>query len=111
MVAWPGAMEYDMENFVESCVEKYVALCDLVGQSLAGAGRLKPASTPFLADDHHNSPAGGSTGGSVIECPWCKHTFSPSIFHSVDALDAAVRKQSSAKSVVVPAQKVGPGRR
>ena len=30
-----SAMEYDVEDFVGSCVEKYVALCDLFGQTLA----------------------------------------------------------------------------
>ena len=77
-------MEYDMEDFVGTCVEKYVALCDLIGQSLIGAGKLKPASTPFIADDHHDSPAGGPSAGPVIECPWCKHTFPPTVYESVE---------------------------
>ena len=39
------AMTYDMEDFLSSCVQKYV--------ELAGPGtKVKPYSTPFFQDDH-----------------------------------------------------------
>ena len=57
-------MTYDMADFVDSCVKKYLAL--------AGPKTfvLKKFSTLFIADDHRESPAGDPGIGLVVECPW-----------------------------------------
>ena len=45
------AMTYDMEEFLDTCVQKYV--------ELAGPGTtVKHCTTPFLQEDHRRSPAG-----------------------------------------------------
>ena len=63
-------MTYNMEDFLDSCVDKYV--------ELAGPGTtVKPCPTPFLQDDHRESPAGAPGEGPGQDCPWCKHTFPP----------------------------------
>ena len=64
-------LTYNMEEFLGSCVERYV--------ELAGGGvKLRAVGTPFLHDDQANSYHGRpQPGGASIECPWCKHTFAP----------------------------------
>ena len=43
-------MEYDMEEFVTSCVDKY--------KELAGVRDVRPVPTPFINEDPRVSPAG-----------------------------------------------------
>ena len=78
-------MTYDMEEFLDSCVAKYV--------ELAGPGtKVKPYATPFFQEDHKESPAGAPGDGPVQECPWCAHTFPPQrIWKDVDELEASKR--------------------
>ena len=54
-------MEYDMEEFLTSCVDKY--------KELAGVRDVRPCATPFLTEDHSDSPAGQAGEGPCVECP------------------------------------------
>ena len=62
-------MTYNMEDFLSSCVDRYL--------ELAGNGvKLKAASTPFINEDQGTSPQGAPCeSGPFCECPWCKNTF------------------------------------
>ena len=62
-------MTYNMEDFLTSCVDRYL--------ELAGNGvKLRPVATPFLVEDQGTSPQGSPCApGPYSECPWCKHTF------------------------------------
>ena len=63
-------MTYDMQEFFESCVESYLTLTGLTKD------KLREVPTPFLPEDHRESPAGAPVEGEdPMECPWCKHTF------------------------------------
>ena len=66
-------MTYNMEDFLASCVDRYL--------ELAGNGvKLRTVATPFLVDDQGISPQGApSQSGPFSECPWCKHTFPANI--------------------------------
>ena len=62
-------MTYNMEDFLKSCVERYV---ELAGTS----ARIKNVTTPFLTEDQNTSPQGAPCAkGPHVECPWCKHSF------------------------------------
>ena len=64
------AMTYDVENFLESCVSSYLELAGL------SKDKLRSVPTPFLPEDHRESPAGApSKGDAQMSCPWCKHIF------------------------------------
>ncbi len=60
---------YNMEDFLTSCVERYL--------ELAGPGtKMKHVATPFLPDDQNLSLCRKPlVEGPSIECPWCNHTF------------------------------------
>ena len=64
---------YDMEDFLKSCIDKYK---EAVGPKVS----LRSYSTPFLAEDHRDSPAGAPGSSPVRECPWCFHTGPPTSF-------------------------------
>ena len=60
--------KYEMENFMRSCVEKYL--------EHAPGLRLKTVETPFLPEDQACSPQGKPCqDGPLHECPWCFHSF------------------------------------
>ena len=82
-------MEYDMEEFLLSCIEKY--------KELAGVKDVRPCMTPFLPEEHTHSPAGRAGDGPCVECPWCKHTFPPTIHESVSQLEASLLAQKKNK--------------
>jgi hypothetical protein len=64
-----NSMVYDMESFLEQCIERYMVATKY-------KKKLKDAATPFLAEDQKDSPAGRpADNGPAIECPWCLHTF------------------------------------
>eukprot|EP00972_Heterocapsa_arctica_P000567 83555-Heterocapsa_arctica.AAC.1 len=58
-----------MEDFLNSCVDRYL--------ELAGSGtKMKQFATHVLADDQNiSSVRKPRHEGPSIECPWCKHTF------------------------------------
>ena len=60
-----STMTYDMESFLEQCVEKYQ---DIAGQKMV----FKHVATPSLPEDTKQHPARAmcAKGGSVT-CPWC----------------------------------------
>ena len=62
-------MTYNMEDFLTSCVDRYL--------ELAGDGvKLRTVATPFLVEDQGISPQGApNQSGPFSECPWCKHIF------------------------------------
>ena len=84
------AIRYNMEDYLRATVRRF--------RNMAGTDAvLKFAATPFLVEDHKDSPQGGPTPGPVQECPWCKHTFPPArVFESIDKLDAWRREQQKA---------------
>ena len=83
------AMTYDMEEFLDTCVQKYV--------ELAGPGTtVKNCATPFLQEDHRRSPAGTPGDGPCVECPWCMHTFPPTVLKDVSELEVSKRKKQPA---------------
>ena len=64
-------LTYNMEECLDSCVERYVELA-------GGDVKLRAVGTPFLhggqANSYHGRP---QPGDASTECPWCKHTFAP----------------------------------
>ena len=83
------AMTYDMEDFLASCVAKYVELAGVDAQ-------LKAYPTPFIREEHHESPAGARGKGPCVECPFCKHTYPPPhTFPDVEALEVSKRKKQT----------------
>ena len=68
-------MVYEMESFLESCVEQYL---ELSGRERSS---LRTVATPYISDD------GGSSGparvpmstGPHIRCECCGHTFPESV--------------------------------
>ena len=65
-----STMTYDMESFLEQCVEKY--------KTIAGKGiTLKHVATPSLPDDPKQHPARAPCSkGEKHICPWCSCSFS-----------------------------------
>ncbi len=62
------AMEYDMSDFARSCVQKYL---DEVKTTTGETTKLRDVSTPSLAEDHKETPAGmPAASGPCAECPW-----------------------------------------
>ena len=74
-------MEYDMEEFMLQCLESY--------KELAHVKDVRPVPTPFVPEDQVCSPAGAPGVGTCVECLWCCHTFSPTVYESIDALEQA----------------------
>ena len=62
-------MTYNMEDFLTSCVDRYLELA-------RNGVKLRSVATPFLVEDQGISPQGApSQSGPFSECPWCKHSF------------------------------------
>ena len=80
-----SAMEYDMEDLLVACVDKY--------KELAKVKDVRPYPTPCITEDHTNSPSGKAGEGPCVECPWCKHTFPPNACECVSALEADIQRR------------------
>ena len=67
------SMTYNMEEFLTSCVDRYLELAG------GNAVRLRTVATPFLPDDPKQGASGApyTRGDKMLECPWCRHTFPP----------------------------------
>ena len=79
-------ISYNMEKFLHGCVARYL--------ELARIEKVPHFPTPFLPEDHKESPAAAPAAtGKVVECPWCCHTFQPTVYPDITSLDAAKRKQ------------------
>ena len=57
--------------------------------------KIKECTTPFLQEDHRESPAGARGKGPCVECLWCMHTFPAKVHEDVEALEASKRKKQS----------------
>ena len=78
--------EYNMEDFFRSCISLY--------EELAPGVKLKKVATPFLTEDHRDSPARGPAGTGPVEvCPWCECPHAPNPYKSIDEYDKMVAKQ------------------
>ena len=65
-----STMTYDMESFLEQCVEKYK---EIAGKDV----RLKHVATPSLPEDTKQHPARAPCSkGDMNVCPWCSCSFS-----------------------------------
>eukprot|EP00974_Lingulodinium_polyedra_P038590 3698382-Lingulodinium_polyedra.AAC.1 len=74
------AITYNVEKFIDACVETY--------KDLAQATDLGTASTPFLPEAAENSIAGRPVAaGEVIKCPWCLHAFPFAVHARARALE------------------------
>ena len=71
-----SVMEYDMECYLKQIVDDYEELAtELTGKTVK-LGRVK---TPFLEEDCSQADARApiNKGDPIIDCPHCKHSFSP----------------------------------
>ena len=67
-------MVYDMEDFLQQCIDKYKALATAVGS----APKLPKVDTPCVAEESSLSPQGApASTGPIVECHWCKHAYPP----------------------------------
>ena len=66
-----STMTYDMESFLEQCIERYK---EVAGKDVA----LKSVATPSLPEDtkQHPARAPSSSSKDIYKCPWCSCTFS-----------------------------------
>ena len=64
-----STMTYDMESFLEQCVEKYR---EIAGKNVA----FKHVATPSLPEDAKQHPARAPCAkGDAVVCPWCSCSF------------------------------------
>ena len=86
-------MSYNMEDFLSSCVDRYL--------ELAGNGvKLKTVATPFLAEDQGTSPQGAPCEpGPCCECPGCKHTFPANVRKPAEDVNWNVNKGKAMANV------------
>ena len=69
-------MEYNMECYLKQIVDDYEELAtELTGKPV----KLGNVPTPFLEEDcsHADARAPNKLGDPIIDCPYCKHSFSP----------------------------------
>ena len=60
---------------------------------------LRQYSTPFMPEDHRDSPAGAAGAGPIRECPWCFHTGPPQSFVQYPYVDKLpVRRKPKAET-------------
>ena len=65
-----STMTYDMESFLEQCVEKYR---EIAGKNVP----FKHVATPSLPEDAKQHPARAPCAkGDAVVCPWCSCSFS-----------------------------------
>ena len=65
-----STMTYDMESFLEQCVDKYR---EIAGKHVA----FKHVATPSLPEDTKQHPARAPCAqGDAVVCPWCSCSFS-----------------------------------
>ena len=65
-----STMTYDMESFLEQCVEKYR---EIAGKNVT----FKHVATPSLPEDAKQHPARAPCAkGDAVVCPWCSCSFS-----------------------------------
>ena len=93
--------KYEMENFMRSCVEKYLA-------HVPGL-RLRAVETPFLPEDQNQSPQSAPCAhGPITECPWCYNTFEGAkhTFKDRQAHDTKVSERKKGVQAKIAQQKL-----
>ena len=93
LVEWSCQVTYKLEDVIESCPSKY---SELVGPGT----NINPCSTPFMAEDHRETPAGAFGVGLVALCPRCHQTASRKSVVSRPTLDKMPPKRSHHIDVV-----------
>ena len=86
-------MTYNMEDFLSSCVDRYL--------ELAGNGvKLETVATAFLVEDQGTSPQGAPCEpGPYCECPWCEHTFPANVHKPAKDVNWNVNKGKAMANV------------
>ena len=84
-------LDYIMGDFLKSSVKLYL--------ELAGSGtKLRPVDTPFVVEDQQKSQQGApASTGSIIECPWCCHTFPPKVHENLKELEKTKKASGTPK--------------
>ena len=93
---WYHSYNDDLRHgrFLQSCIDKYES-------DIGPKVPLRQYYTPFLPEDHPESPVGAPGAGPVRECPWCFYTGPPQScvqYPSVDKLPVR-RKPKTETSV------------
>ena len=86
------AIEYDMEEFLGSCVSRYV---DLATQIQGTPPKIRTVATPFIEESTGGSPAGSPCapkGTPAVFCPMCNNHF-PIEGHQTDPIEALRAKE------------------
>ena len=91
---WPPLWRMTWRTSLQSCIDKSKAV---VGPKVT----LRSYSTPFLSEDHRDSPAGAPGSGPVRECPWCFHHGPPNSFTQYPSVDKLlVRRKAMTETSV-----------
>ena len=96
-----NTVSYDMEDFLGSCVKRYI---DLATEVQGTAPKLRVVGTPFLDDADGDCPAGSPcapVGSPSVFCPWCNNNFpvAGNTSDPIAALREADRKKAKQKKV------------
>ena len=83
------AIVYDQQEYLQSCVERYYSLCEMIMANKGPLQTMKASYTPFISEDHKEAPSGKATKGPVTRCPCCYHTFpgGTQTWQSIEALE------------------------
>ena len=101
------AVEYDMEDFLDSCVSRYI---DLATQIQGTEPKIRTVATPFLEDTSGGSLAGSPcapTGTPSVCCPWCNNHF-PIEGHQKDPIEALRAKERERQKRIKDAKTPNP---
>ena len=91
-----NAVEYGMEEILESRIERY-------REHSRRMAFLRDVPAPFTADGCRGPPAGAPGAGPVQDCPWCFHMYSPRVWLSVGELVTyKAREASKGEKVRLP---------
>ena len=86
-----------MEELFRSCVALY--------EELAPGVKLKAVTTPFLFEDHRDSPARGPAGPGPCEvCPWCENPHAPNTYKSVELWEREVQRKKRSLEAAAAAE-------
>ena len=102
-----NTVTYDMEEFLGSCVKRYI---DLATEVQGTEPKLRVVGTPFLDDSAGSNVAGSpcaSDGTPSVFCPWCNNHFpvAGNTSDPIAALREADRKKAKQKKAAEEAAK------
>ena len=67
--------------------------------------KLRKVATPFLNEDHRNSPARGPAGTGPVEvCPWCECPHAPNTYKNIEEYDKVMAQKRKALEAETSAQ-------